>query len=98
MQFGASVGDHRPAYIDINIRSLISKNRHYIVTAKARRLQVWNVTSLKNYLRYVEKEFRRNRMLERTEKLTQKLANGDRIDINKLEELDKLRISITLKG
>ena len=63
LQFGASVGDHRPAFIDINLKVLIEKNKYDIMTLKARRLQVGNYNSLKKYLIYAEGQFRNEKII-----------------------------------
>ena len=63
LQFGASVGDHRPALIDINLKVLIEKNKYEIMTPKARRLQVGNYNLLKKSLRYVEGQFRNEKII-----------------------------------
>ena len=80
LQFGACIGDHRPAYIDINLKTLIDKKKYDIVTAKARRLQIGNAKALEKYLRYVEREFRKERLLPRVEELTKKITSGAKIN------------------
>ena len=98
LQFGACIGDHRPAYININLKTLIDKKKYDIVTAKAQRLQIGNAKALEKYLRYVEREFRKERLLPRVEELTKKITSGAKINKDELEEIDKLRVKNALKG
>ena len=51
LQFGSSIGDHRPAYVYIDLKMLIEKSKYEIVTMKARRLQVGNEKVLQKYLK-----------------------------------------------
>ena len=40
LRFGEGIGDHRIAYINIDLALLINKNKHDIVKRNARRLQI----------------------------------------------------------
>ena len=50
LQFGSSIGDHRPAYIDIDLKVLMEESKYMIVMAKARRLQIGNEKVVQKYL------------------------------------------------
>ena len=89
LQFGASVGDHRPAFIDVNLKMLIEKNKYEIATPKARRLQVGNYNSLKKYLRYVEGQFRKENLLAKVLGITKRIMNKEKVDVYEIEMLDK---------
>ena len=91
LQFGASVGDHRPAFIDINLKVLIEKNKYDIMTLKARRLQVGNYNSLKKYLRYVEGQFRNEKLFTKVLRITKKIINQEKVDVYEIEMLKKGR-------
>ena len=91
LQFGASVGDHRPALIDINLKVLIEKNKYEIMTPKARRLQVGNYNSLKKYLRYVEGQFRNEKLFTKVLRITKKIINQEKVDVYEIEMLKKGR-------
>ena len=68
IQFGSSIGDHRPAYIDIDLKVLIKKSKYKIVIVKSRRLQTGNERVLQKYLRKVEEEFKKKILLKWVEK------------------------------
>ena len=68
------------------------------MTAKARRLQLGNIRSLQRYLQYVEGEFWKQKMLPRVVAITNKIINGESINIYELELLDRTRVQIALKG
>lgn len=69
LKFGSGVGDHRIAYLDIDIKKILCKDKNEIVNHDARRLQVGNERCKNKYLEYVEKEFRQHRFAQRLNQL-----------------------------
>ena len=98
LPFGSSIRDHRPAYIDLPLETLIGKHRHEIITSTARRLQINHQKAMNKYIKIVEKEFKQHRILERITDIAIQAVNGQQVDLQCFEKIDKLRTRIILNA
>ena len=99
LRFGDGVGDHRIAYIDIDIALLINKNKHDIVTRTARRLQLTNRQSVHNYVRVFENNILTSAIPSRLKTFRKQHKKwGDKVKRDKLNRIDKIRVQLALKA
>lgn len=57
LKFGDGVGDHRPLYIDISIKTLLGKYKNMIYPHRIRRLQCNNTSTVQRYNSLLERHY-----------------------------------------
>ena len=99
LPFGHGIGDHRPAFVDIQLSKLICKEKYDIAKKIARRLQIKNEHSVKRYIEICEREFAKHKIIDRLVTLRQRMYTQDP-DITRAElaTLDRIRIEIVLRA
>lgn len=99
LSFGEGIGDHRIAFLDIQLGALISKDKYEIVSRRARRLQIKNENTVKKYITIYEQEFVNHRIVERLVKVRKEINRGCTKGIGeKLNQIDQIRKKIVLKA
>lgn len=73
LSFADSPGNHRSCIFDYTTLSATGVNEKKTVMPKCRRLTTKNKRSMDNYIRGVEAQFKRHRIIERTEVLDTKM-------------------------
>ena len=97
LRFCKGVGDHRIAYLDINLEHLIDKDKYEIVTSTAQRLQIKNEDAVRRYTSICEEEFRKHDIIGRIVEIKKRITEGITPEImDELNEIDKLRSRIVI--
>ena len=65
LRFGEGIGDHRVAYIDVDIEMLIGKAKHEISRQYGQRLQTANESSTRTYVKLCEEGLIKEKIAER---------------------------------
>ena len=86
------LGDHRPQYVDINIKALLQLNAIDIGSPASRRLRSTDIKSVKVYCEKVDKHFKTHDVFSRVEKLWEETSNQvimTRSQIMRYEAIDR---------
>lgn len=94
LKFGDGVGDHRPLYIDISIKTLLGKYKNMIYPHRIRRLQCNNTSTVQRYNSLLERHYdHHNTLSKRNEFHALRSDPVTYDDIARLQRIDKVRTS-----
>ena len=86
------LGDHRPQYVDINIKELLQLNTHDVGSPSSRRLRSTDPKCTESYLKKLHTNFKNHKVYERMEKLWEEVKNQVTLtkeQIGKYEAIDR---------
>ena len=99
LSFGHWIGDHRLAFVDIQLSKLICKEKYDVVRKVARRLQLKNERSVHRYIELCEREFAKHKIVDRLVHLRKRMHIQDPdVTMAELATLDIIRMEIVLKA
>ena len=100
LSFHEGVGDHRNILIDITTHSAIGKFERRVIPPKARRLTTRNESSVKSYIKFVNRECQKHQIQQRLNKIERDTRTNPVTDSQRaqLEGIDIQRSEIQRGG
>ena len=84
------LGDHRPQYLDINIKEILQMNSLDLGSQSSRRLRSTDVKAVKSYCENVHSHFKNHKIYDRMERLYEETKNQVIMTSEQIEKYEAL--------